>query len=73
LPDELCDTLAQPDGPGLAHSVHFGRLAGALLILVKCGHMRELSARAIVVADDHRVDVDRLWSRLAIAHLATTR
>jgi hypothetical protein len=53
--------------------VHFGRLAGALLILVNRGHMRELSARAIVLADDHRADVDRLWSRLAITHLAAAR
>jgi hypothetical protein len=36
--------------------------------------MRELSARAIVLADDHRrTEVDRLWSRLAIMHLAARR
>jgi hypothetical protein len=36
--------------------------------------MRELSARAILLADDHRrTQVDRLWSRLAIMHLAATR
>jgi len=69
----LCDVLAAPAGPGLARSVRFGRLAGALLILVNHGHMRELSARAIVLADDHRAEVDRLWSRLAITHLAPTR
>ena len=74
LPADLCGTLANPDGPGLARSVHFGRLAGALLILVNRGHLRELSARAIVLADDHhRADVDRLWSRLAIVHLAAAR
>ena len=73
LPVELCGAHAAPEGPGLARSVHFGRLAGALLILVNRGHMRELSARAIVLADDHRADVDRLWSRLAITHLAAAR
>ncbi|MES1263819.1 MAG: HDOD domain-containing protein, partial [Peristeroidobacter soli] len=74
LPAGLCDALANPNGPGLACSVHFGRLAGALLILVNRGQMRELSARAIVLADDHRrVEVDQLWSRLAITHLSATR
>jgi HD-like signal output (HDOD) protein len=73
LPKNLCAVLSTPDGPGLARSLHFGRLAGALLILVNRGHMRELSARAIVVADDRRAEVDRLWARLAIKHLAPTR
>lgn len=73
LPAELHSALAIPRSPGLARSVHFGRLAGALLILVKRGHLRELSARAIILADDHHPDVDRLWSRLAIKHLAATR
>jgi len=54
--------------------VRFGRLAGALLILVNRGHMRELSARAIILADaQRRAAVDRLWSRLAIGHLAAGR
>jgi HD-like signal output (HDOD) protein len=73
LPKTLCAVLSTPDEPGLARSLHFGRLAGALLILVNRGHLRELSARAIVIADDRRADVDRLWSRLAIAHLAASR
>ena len=73
LPAELQGALAIPRGPGLARSVHFGRLAGALLILVNRGHLRELSARAIILADDHHPDIDRLWSRLAIKHLAATR
>jgi HD-like signal output (HDOD) protein len=73
LPKSLCAVLSTPDDPGLARSLHFGRLAGALLILVNRGHMRELSARAIVLADDRRAEVDRLWSRLAITHLAATR
>jgi len=73
LPADLRGALAIPRGPGLARSVHFGRLAGALLILVNRGHLRELSARAIVLADDRHPDVDRLWSRLAIKHLAATR
>jgi HD-like signal output (HDOD) protein len=74
LPDELGAALAAPHGPGLARSVHFGRLAGALLILVNRGQMRELSARAIVLADNHHsAELDRLWSSLAIRHLVATR
>ena len=74
LPLDLCNVLSTPAAPGLARSLRFGRLAGALLVMVNHGHMRELSARAIVLADDHRrVEVDRLWSRLAIMHLAATR
>jgi len=73
LPMGLCAVLAAPAVPGLARSLHFGRLAGALLILVNHGHMRELSARAVVLADDRRPEVDRLWSRIAITHLAATR
>jgi HD-like signal output (HDOD) protein len=73
LPRNLCAVLSAPDEPGLARSLRFGRLAGALLILVNRGHMRELSARAIVIADDRRTEVDRLWARLAIRYLAATR
>jgi len=74
LPKDLCNVLSAQTAPGLACSVRFGRLAGALLVLVNRGQMRELSARAIVLADDHRrTQVDRLWSRLAIMHLAATR
>jgi HD-like signal output (HDOD) protein len=74
LPADLCVALTAPDGAGLARSVQFGRLAGALLILVNRGHMRELSARAVVLANEqHPADLDRLWSRLAIIHLAARR
>ncbi len=74
LPRDLCAVLSAPAEPGLARSLRFGRLAGALLILVNRGHMRELSARANVLADDdRRAQVDRLWSRLAIQHLAARR
>jgi len=74
LPKDLCNVLSAWTEPGLARSLRFGQLAGALLILVNRGHMRELSARAIVLADDdRRAQVDRLWSRLAIMHLATQR
>jgi HD-like signal output (HDOD) protein len=74
LPADLRNALSAPAVPGLARSLRFGRLAGALLVLVNRGHMRELSARAIVLADDQRrAEVDRLWSRLAIMHLATSR
>jgi len=74
LPKDLCHVLAAPAEPGLARSLHFGRLAGALLVLANHGPMRELSARVIVLADDdRRAQVDRLWSRLAILHLTARR
>jgi HD-like signal output (HDOD) protein len=74
LPADLRNVLSAPSAPGLARSLRFGRLAGALLVLVNRGHLRELSARAIVLADDHRrAEVDRLWSQLAIMHLAAAR
>jgi HD-like signal output (HDOD) protein len=75
LPADLRSALEFPDGPGLARSVRFGRLAGALLILVNRGRLREISARAIVLADDQKraAQVEQLWSRVAIAHLASTR
>ena len=74
LPADFRSALGFPEGPGLARSVRFGRLAGALLVLVNNGHMRELSARAVVLADDHRrADIERIWSRLAIKHLNATR
>ena len=73
LPADLCNVLAAPAVPGLARSLRFGRLAGAMIVLVNHGHMRELSARAIVLADDHHPDIDRVWSRLAIAHLTPGR
>jgi HD-like signal output (HDOD) protein len=74
LPAELCTALSAPALPGLARSLRFGRLAGALLVLVNHGQLRELSARAILLSDDERrVDIDRLWSRLAIMHLSVVR
>lgn len=74
LPMTLCEALSAPAAPGLARSLHFGRLAGALLLLVNQGHLRETSARAIVLADEHRrAEVNRLWSRLATTYLAARR
>ena len=74
LPVDLCNVLAAPGVPGLARSLHFGRLAGALIVLVNRGQMREPSARAIVIADgDRRAQVDRLWSRLARMHVGVAR
>jgi HD-like signal output (HDOD) protein len=74
LPSEMRDVLELPQGSGLVRSLRFGRLAGALLLLVNRGRMRELSARAVILADDHRrPEVDRLWAKLAIAHLNGAR
>jgi hypothetical protein len=73
LPRDLCNVLSNPAESGLARSLRFGQLAGALLVLVNRGHIREISARAIVLTDDHRrAQVGRLWSRLAIMHLTAT-
>jgi HD-like signal output (HDOD) protein len=73
LPADLLGVFTAQTETGLARSLRFGRLAGALLVLVNHGHMRELSARAIILADDRRAQVDRLWSHLAILHLTATR
>jgi HD-like signal output (HDOD) protein len=73
LPRDLCNVLSAPAEPGLARSLHFGQVAGALLVLVNRGQMRALSARAIVLTDDQRrAQVGRLWSRLASMHLTAT-
>jgi HD-like signal output (HDOD) protein len=74
LPKDLRNVLSAPAEPGLARSLRFGRLAGALLVLVNRGRIRELSARAILLADDHRrAEVDRLWSHIASMHLTAKR
>jgi hypothetical protein len=54
----------------LTRSSYFGRLAGAQILMVKRGGVKESSARATVLAvDDRRMQVDRVWSRLLRAHL----
>jgi HD-like signal output (HDOD) protein len=68
LPPDLQAVLtASCEQEPLARSMFFGRLAGAQLVLVKRGRLKEASARAILLASDsRRVQIDRLWSRLAV-------
>jgi HD-like signal output (HDOD) protein len=62
---------AHPSQNALARSLRFGRLAGAQIVLVKRGLIKEAAARATLLADEHRrVQIDRLWARLAALHLA---
>lgn len=69
LPTELQEVLAARwDQTALGRSLFFGRLAGSQIVMVRSGRVKESSARATVLASDsQRIQVDRLWSRLAIA------
>jgi HD-like signal output (HDOD) protein len=71
LPIEHRTALAsRPYENALARSLLFGRLAGAQIILVKRGLIKESAARATLLAHEHRrVQIDRLWSKLAVTHL----
>jgi hypothetical protein len=71
LPAELQAMMDWPvDQSPLGRSVFFGRLAGAQIVMVRHGRLKEASARATLLAcDARRVQVDRLWSRLAAANL----
>jgi HD-like signal output (HDOD) protein len=68
LPQELQAVLtASCEQEPLARSLFFGRLAGAQIVMVKRGRLKEASARAILMASDsRRVQIGRLWSRLAV-------
>ena len=71
LPIEHRIALAsRPVENALARSLLFGRLAGAQIVLVKRGKIKEDAARATLLAHEHRrVQIDRLWSKLAAANL----
>lgn len=71
LPIEHRIALAsRPVENPLARSLLFGRLAGAQIVLVKRGKIKEDAARATLLAHEHRrVQIDRLWSKLAAANL----
>lgn len=71
LPVEHRLALAsRPIENALARSLLFGRLAGAQIVLVRRGLIKEDAARATLLAHEHRrVQVDRLWSKLAGTHL----
>ena len=50
----------------LGRSLHFGRVAGSLIVLCRLGRISESEARAMLVAgESRRSQVERLWDRLA--------
>ena len=54
----------------LGRSLHFGRVAGSLILLCRIGRISETEARAVLIAGEGpRSRVDRLWDRLATAYL----
>lgn len=71
LPPELQAMMDwPPDQSALGRSVFFGRLAGSQIVMVRHGKLKEASARATLLASDpRRVQVDRLWGRLAAVSL----
>jgi HD-like signal output (HDOD) protein len=71
LPIEHRIALAsRPVENALARSLLFGRLAGAQVVLVKRGKIKEDAARATLLAHEHRrVQIDRLWSKIATTNL----
>jgi HD-like signal output (HDOD) protein len=73
LPMELQQALvSSPLEHALARSMHFGRLAGSQVLMVRHGRRKEASARAVVLASDtRRMQIDRVWDRLAVAFLRT--
>jgi HD-like signal output (HDOD) protein len=74
LPPELQAVMATRWGQSpLGRSLFFGQLAGSQIVMVRRGRVKESSARATLLASDsQRVQVDRLWSRLAVACRQTT-
>lgn len=71
LPSELQQVLdSPPEQSPLGRSLFFGRLAGAQIVMIRRGRVKEASARATLLASDsQRVQVGRLWSRLAASTL----
>lgn len=71
LPPELQFVLdSPPDQSPLGRSLFFGRLAGAQIVMVRRGRVKEASARATLLASDtRRMQVDRLWNRIAASTL----
>ena len=71
LPPELQFVLDSPaDQSPLGRSLFFGRLAGAQIVMVRRGQVKEASARATLLASDsQRMQVDRLWNRIAASTL----
>lgn len=71
MPNELQFALDPAREPGaLNRSLAFGWLAGAQLLMVKHGCVKEAAARATVLAiDERRMQADKVWARLTRAHL----
>jgi HD-like signal output (HDOD) protein len=71
LAPELQFVLDSPaDQSPLGRSLFFGRLAGAQIVMIRRGQVKEASARATLLAGgSQRMQVDRLWSRIAASTL----
>ncbi len=71
MPNELQAALDDAQCKGaLRRSMDFGRLAGAQILMLKRGQVKDSSARATVLAGDQpRMQIDRVWNRLCRAHL----
>ena len=54
----------------LGRSLHFGRVAGSLIVLCRLGRIDETEARAVVLSGEgRRSQVERLWDRMAASYL----
>lgn len=54
----------------LGRSLHFGRVAGSLIVLCRLGRISEAEARAVVLSGEgRRSSVERLWDRMAASYL----
>ena len=54
----------------LGRSLHFGRVAGSLIVLCRVGRITESEARAVLVAgESRRSQIERLWDRMAAGYL----
>jgi HD-like signal output (HDOD) protein len=54
----------------MGRSLHFGRVAGSLIVLCRLGRISETEARAVLIAGEgRRSQLERLWDRMAAAYL----
>jgi HD-like signal output (HDOD) protein len=54
----------------MGRSLHFGRVAGSLIVLCRLGRITESEARAVLIAGEgRRSQLERLWDRMATAYL----
>jgi hypothetical protein len=54
----------------LGRSLHFGRVAGSVIVLCRLGKFTEPEARAILKSgDDRSSSIDQLWGRISASYL----